>query len=141
LGEVRGSEFAVRLPKQRQRRLPDVSFVAASRAEIVLPNHFDAAPDLAMEVISPTSIARDRREKFNSYQAEGVKEYWIFDTKKSSMDAYRLGRGGKFRPIPESENGIASVVLPGFHLKSEWVFAQPRPSVLKILKELGIAGV
>jgi Uma2 family endonuclease len=140
LGIVRGSEFMVRLPKQRQRRMPDVSFVAADRAAIVLENYTDGPPDLAMEVVSPGSIARDWREKFESYQRAGVKEYWIVDPSTSRMEAYTLARGGKkYRQIEETPAGIRSIVLPGFRIKPEWAFAQRRPSIFVIAKELGIS--
>jgi len=137
LGTVYGSEVMVRLP--RQRRLTDVSFVSTSRVEILKPNHVDAPPDLAMEVVSPDSIKRDWRDKFAAYRRAKVREYWIIDPLQSCMEAHVLTRSATYRQIPETKAGIASTVLPGFRLKSDWVFANPRPSVLKILKELGIA--
>jgi Uma2 family endonuclease len=136
LGVVRGPEFMVRL--DQRRRLADVLFVSSDRADIVGQNYVAGAPDLIVEVVSPESPARDYREKFADYQAAGVKEYWIVDPAARRMEAHHLFRGRKYRPIPEAVDGIHSIVLPGFRLRSQWVFARPRLSALKILKELGI---
>jgi len=136
LGVVRGPEFMTRLPGRR--RLADVLFVSAARADIVGENHVEGAPDLIVEVVSPESPNRDYREKFTDYQKAGVKEYWIVDPRARRLQAHHLARSRKYRPIEESEDGIHSVVLPGFRLKSQWLFTPPRPSALKILKELGV---
>src|SRR5437763_6718015 len=63
LGQVKGPDFMVRLPRQRRRRTPDVLFIAASRAKIIETNHVEGAPDLIMEVVSPDSVSRDWRDK------------------------------------------------------------------------------
>lgn len=139
LGTVYGSEVMFRLPGQRQRRLPDISFVSKSRVEILKPNHLDAAPDMAMEVVSPDSIKRDWRDKLETYRRAKVREYWIIDPLQSHLECHVLTRSGTYRQAPETEDGVASTILPGFRLKSEWVFANPRPSIMKILKELGIS--
>jgi Uma2 family endonuclease len=136
-GDVFGSEVIVHL-SGGQRRMPDVSFVAAKRREIVHPNHIAGAPDLVMEVVSPDSVARDWRDKFSAYQSAGVKEYWIVDPLSKRMEAHRLGRGRKFAVIDEKDGAIHSTVLPGFYLKTEWLFGDERPSVLVIARELKI---
>jgi len=136
LGEVHGSEFLSRLPKRL--RMPDVLFVRASRASIVGRMYVDGAPDLIVEVVSPDDPKRDYREKFAEYQSAGVREYWIVDPAKKQVQAFTLTRAKKFRPMEEADDGIHSKVLPGLRLKSQWLFAKPRPSALKILKDLGV---
>ena len=119
--------------------MPDVSFVAASRIQIVLANHIDGPPDLVMEVVSPESVERDWREKYEAYQSAGVKEYWIVDPSASRMEAYTLARGGKkYRRIEETEAGIPSIVASGFRLKPQWAFDDPQPTLFSVLKELGV---
>jgi Uma2 family endonuclease len=138
LGVVHGPEFMTRL--SRRRRLADILFVSKARTNIVGENHVDGPPDLIVEVVSPESPARDYRDKFNDYEAAGVKEYWILDPGASRVAAYHLSRSRKYRLIEEADDGIHSAVLAGFRVRPEWVFAKPRPSVLKILSELGIRG-
>src|SRR5436309_7916635 len=75
LGLVSGPQFCVRLPRRPSRREPDVVFVAAARRDVVRPNHIEGPPDLVIEVVSPESQSRDRREKYLEYEAAGVGEY------------------------------------------------------------------
>src|SRR5687768_12120193 len=89
LGHFRRNMF-VRLPKQKRRRVPDLSFISTSRAERIRPTYIDGAPDLAVEIVSPDSQNRDRRDKFLEYQAAGVREYWVIDPMSQTFDAYAL---------------------------------------------------
>jgi Uma2 family endonuclease len=95
-----------------------------------------------MEIVSPDSESRDRREKYLEYEASGVREYWIFDQDSRRMEAYALptrGRGPrKYRRLKETDGRIDSKVLRRFYLRSSWVFRSPLPRVTPILKELGV---
>lgn len=51
------------------------------------------APALIVEIISPSSIKRDRIEKFNLYEKTGVREYWIVDPEGLVMEVYALENG------------------------------------------------
>src|SRR4030095_7048740 len=81
LGVVVGPQFVTRLitPRTRSRREPDVMFIAKERLASLGANHLEGPPDLALEVVSPESETRDRRDKFREYRAAGVREYWIVD--------------------------------------------------------------
>jgi Uma2 family endonuclease len=77
------------------------------------------APDLALEVLSPSSSKKDLREKFGLYQRSGVREYWVADPAGKWLCVYRRGADGRFDPgelrEPDREYGpIASVVIEGF---------------------------
>lgn len=48
------------------------------------------APDLVIEVLSPSTARNDRLIKFNSYERAGVKEYWIVDPYNMSVEIYSL---------------------------------------------------
>ena len=135
-GRVLGPEFQVRLGARRRRRVPDVLFVARARLEILRPNHLEGAPDLAMEIVSPDSVARDWREKYLDYQAAGVREYWVIDPLSRNVEAYSLAEGA-YRRIEEADGRIASLVLPGFYLKPAWLWQEPLPKVRDVLQELG----
>ena len=135
LGDVVGPEFTVRLAKQRRRRVPDLLFVQQSRLHLIQRNHLEGAPDAAFEIISPDSIARDWREKYAEYQTAGVREYWILDPAVPRFEAYSLN-DGQFQLIAPQDGKVASVVLPGFYMRPEWVVPETRPMVLDALKEL-----
>lgn len=137
LGMVVGPNVTVRLATQKRRRIPDVLFVSKTRTHLVKENHIEGAPDLVMEVISPESQTRDRRKKYLEYEKGGVREYWILDPLSQRMEAYGLKRG-KFVELEQNDKTIASALLPGFYLRSAWLWRRPMPKVLTIQKELGL---
>ena len=139
LGEVRGPEFLVRFAKQRRRRMPDILFISAARKHLVHRTYLEGPPDLSIEVASEDSRGRDWQDKFAEYEKVGVREYWIVDPLSDRVEAYRLV-SGKFQQITESHGKIASDVVPGFFVKKAWLLAENRPSVISVLRELGVIG-
>ena len=99
--------------------------------------HFEGGPDLIIEIISPDSQSRDRREKFLEYQKTGVREYWIVDPLSELVEAYSLGRDGKFKLITEKSGRIASKAISGFYLKPAWLWQKRLPKVSALLREIG----
>ena len=138
LGAVMGPEVMVRFAKQRRRRVPDVLFVDTGRRDIIRKNHLEGAPDLIIEIVSPDSESRDWREKYNEYEAVGVREYWVIDPASQHTEVYGLGADQKYARIEEKEGKIASAVVPGWYLKPEWLFGEKRANVLDALAELGV---
>jgi Uma2 family endonuclease len=68
---------------------PDLLFIAKENAGIV-KNWVFGAPDLAGEILSPSSIRHDRYEKQEQYARFGVKEYWIVDPVSRSLEILTL---------------------------------------------------
>ena len=139
LGRVFGEEYFVRFEGggRLQRRLPDVLFVSRDREHLFTRTYLDGPPDLAVEVVSPDSVDRDRREKFAAYESGGVREYWIIDPEAKTLEAYRLD-GGRFARVLEADGRVASAALPGFFLRPDWLWREPLPKVLDVLRELGV---
>ncbi|MDE3091156.1 MAG: Uma2 family endonuclease [Chloroflexota bacterium] len=149
LGEVIGPEFQIRLGALRRRRVPDILFVAKERLDILKPNHVEGAPDLVMEIVSPDSLARDWRDKYLEYEAAGVREYWIIEPMAERVEAYTLGFVVSAQPngedkhyarIDEEDDAIHSTALPGFYLKPAWLWQDPLPKVVEVLRELKVSG-
>lgn len=97
-GEVHGSGYKLRVDADRGL-MPDLQFYAADNPapNPLPPQGMDAGrPDLAVEVISPTSRRRDRVTKLNAYAALGVSEYWIIDPEAHTLECFTLdvGKGG-----------------------------------------------
>jgi Uma2 family endonuclease len=70
---------------------PDVLFFQASRVHLIdLDKVTRHAPDLAVEVLSPSTRKRDRGRKMDIYLRYGVKEYWVVDAVNRSIDRYEL---------------------------------------------------
>jgi Uma2 family endonuclease len=136
LGRVIGSNFWARLPGRL--RLPDLHFISEARAALIGRNHVDGAPDLVVEVVSPDSRNRDRREKFSEYESAGVREYWIVDPVLRRIDVYVLGGEGKFAPVAPVQGCLRSTVIEGFFVRVEWFEAMGLPSVASTLRALGV---
>ena len=67
---------------------PDVIVVCDPNK--ITENTINGAPDLVIEVLSPSTSRKDRWFKYISYQQAGVKEYWIIDPENRSVEVYVL---------------------------------------------------
>src|SRR5204863_8223416 len=99
-------EFTARFASRRRRRVPDLMFISNARLRLLKPTHIEGAPDLIMEIVSPDSESRDRREKYLDYQAAGVCVYWIIDPLSRTIEVYTLSRDKKYRRIVEVEGKL-----------------------------------
>ena len=85
-----------------------------------------AAPDIAIEILSPSSAKNDRYRKFNLYAKAGVKEYWIVDGAHKTVEVFALA-GEKFALSAFLQMGdvITSSVLEGLEIKVSDIFIDP----------------
>lgn len=94
LGEVFISPFDV-LFAEGDYVEPDVLFVREDRARVVTERGIDGPPDLVVEVLSPSTEARDRGIKLERYRHYGVPEYWIVDPDARTLEVWRLSHGAR----------------------------------------------
>ena len=93
LGQVFSSPIDVILGGQTEAEnvvQPDILFVAKDRLEIITETNILGVPDLMVEVLSASSIRRDRVDKMKIYAEFGVKEYWIIDADQKTLEAFDL---------------------------------------------------
>ncbi|MBV9210215.1 MAG: Uma2 family endonuclease, partial [Acidobacteria bacterium] len=134
-GEVLSAPFQMKLTSRPSGREPDVMFISNERLEFLKNAYLDGAADLAVEVVSPESVARDRGDKFQEYEQGGVREYWLIDPVREQAEFYLLGDDGLYR-VAAIEGGVFhSRVLDGLYLKVEWLWQEPLPTLLSVLKE------
>lgn len=138
LGVVISAEVMVRLDAVPSRRIPDLMFIDAARRKIMKPTHFEGAPDLIVEIVSPDSVSRDWGRKFREYEDAGVREYWIVDPLSKIFESHSLQSSGKYARITERDGRIFSQVIKDFYLRPSWFWMVPLPDELKVLKELGV---
>jgi Uma2 family endonuclease len=72
------------------------------------------APDLVVEILSPSNRQIEMHEKFEAYQASLIREYWIIHPEEQWMLQYVLGENMKFELHKKYENlsRITSVIFP-----------------------------
>jgi Uma2 family endonuclease len=136
LGTVLTEPCQVRLAAQRRRRSPDIMFISKERSALLEEFQVNGAPDLIVEIVSPESQSRDRREKFLEYQAAGVREYWLVDPMSQTVEIYVLGKSKKYELVEEIDEKIPSTVLKGLYLKPAWLWQSSRPKVAALLHQM-----
>lgn len=106
--------------------IPDAVFVSHERlAEIVSGERFVAAPELAIEIVSPgkENARRDREVKRQVYSKHQVKEYWIVDPQNRSLEIYRLKRRNfVLAETLMDDDEVTSPLLPEFKCKAREIF-------------------
>ena len=65
------------------------------------------APDLVVEVLSPSTYKKDRRLKLKKYRAAGVREYWIVDPDDHAITVYKFGDMIDFKIYELNEDELA----------------------------------
>lgn len=96
-------------------RAPDVSFVRENR----LPREkqselFEGAPDLAIEIVSPSNSASDLQEKIAEYLEAGTQLVWVIYPRTRSVAVHQPN--GEVRVLGSNEILIAPSLLPGFEV-------------------------
>jgi Uma2 family endonuclease len=96
---------------------PDVIYVGPARAAI-LETRVEGAPDLVVEVLSPTTARRDLGEKLRLYAEAGVLEYWIVDPGPGTFEFLECA-GDAFRVRLPEDGVYRSAVIAGLELDLE----------------------
>jgi Uma2 family endonuclease len=92
LGQVFVAPLDVVLDQQNTVQ-PDLVFVGNAQVEIIKQRAIFGTPDLLVELVSPSSVRRDRYDKKDLYARFGVKEYWIGDPANQSLEILTLKDG------------------------------------------------
>jgi Uma2 family endonuclease len=137
LGEVFYAPFLMRLASRPSGREPDLLFVASTHADRVRDTYLDGPADLVVEIVSPESEVRDRREKFLEYETAGIPEYWLLDVPRRTAHFYVLGVDGRYHEAPVAADGIyTSTVVTGLRLRVSWLWRRPLPTLRDALADL-----
>jgi Uma2 family endonuclease len=106
---------------------PDIVFLSRERRHLMRKGDFkviDGAPDLLIEILSPSNRGYDFIKKAALYATFGVREYWIVDTEAETIFVQVL-RDGVFVPLVSEDGLVRSEVLPGFEVDPKGLFAMP----------------
>jgi len=111
LGRVTASSAGFELPNS-DVRAPDVSFVLAERMKISPLSFAELAPDLMVEVKSPSDTLKSLRDKIQNFLSQGTKVGILINPEKHRVEIYRQG----VEVVVLGDGDILSIpdVLPGF---------------------------
>jgi Uma2 family endonuclease len=125
LGQVYDAPFDVVLgePGEEQIVQPDILFVSKSRQRIIHEDEIRGAPDLVVEILSPSTEEKDRVFKRRLYAKYGVKECWLADPDSQTIEVLALGKRGYERAgLYEKDQTLESPLLPGLYISLSEVF-------------------
>ena len=90
-GEMFFAPTGVEFPASEEGVQPDLLFVSSERSGIIAEPWIQGAPDLVIEILSPTTAHRDRGVKRKLYDRQGVTEYWIVDPDAEAVEVWSFG--------------------------------------------------
>lgn len=124
LGEIAVEKALIALTRNDYE--PDICFWLKEKAN----NFFDdqmifPAPDFVVEILSRSTAKNDRTIKHQDYAAHGIKEYWIIDPNRQSIDQFILiGNDTEYMPAKTHliSQDIKSFVIEGFNIPVVAIF-------------------
>lgn len=100
--KVYAAPFGVRLPKNNEKPDHEIDTVVEPDILVVCDSSklddqgCKGAPDLIIEITSPSSVKNDMLKKFNLYEKAGVREYWIVEPNGKIITVFNLGENGRY---------------------------------------------
>jgi len=102
---------------------PDIIVIDRDRIDIIGEDKINGAPDLVVEILSPSTAYYDLRHKKDVYAQEGVKEYWIVDPPEKSIEIYANTDSEFECVVKESMSGeMASLLYSGLIVQIDEIF-------------------
>ena len=102
---------------------PDILFISNERRGIITEDNVSGAPDLVVEVLSPSTAERDRELKLTIYARYGVREYWIVDLEDRSVEVMTLEEAGVQSVRRYTSGPVESLLLAGLEIRHSEIFA------------------
>ena len=104
--------------------IPDIIYISNERLDkIATGDRVAGPPDLMIEILSPgiENERRDRHAKRQLYRKYGVKEYWIVDPHKATIQVYRSPKLRLAATLTKKDE-ITTPLLPGFRCRVRVIF-------------------
>lgn len=94
-------------------RQPDIVLVNRKRIDILSNRGIEGAPDLVVEILSPSSLKRDKIDKQKVYASYNVPEYWIVEPKLGIIEVYILNKDHyELTNIFQNDEQVTSPSIP-----------------------------
>ena len=102
---------------------PDILYISAERKTELIKDRIQGAPDLIIEILSPSNAYYDLRQKKDIYEKYGVKEYIIIDPLQETAELYRIENSRYHLQQKASKNELLkSLIIPGFNFDLHKLF-------------------
>ena len=106
---------------------PDIVFISEKRKEIIGDKAINGAPDLVVEIVSPSTLGRDTVLKRSIYEKSGVRELWLVYPDMKCIEVLTLGDEGRYtlhdEACLETESPkVSSKIIKGFRADLKEVF-------------------
>ena len=102
----------------------DLLYISEERKSELVHDRISGAPDLIIEILSPSTAYYDLKQKKDFYERYGVKEYLIIDPKRFDAEVYVLTDGKFNLQQKEKQNGIINLnTLPGLQIDLQKLFS------------------
>jgi Uma2 family endonuclease len=104
---------------------PDLLFISRERLGVLTELNVQGAPDLVVEILSPSTRKRDEGVKRQLYERMGVREYWLVEPSFETIEVFRR-TDGTLRVVAElsAESGdiLTTPLLPGLEIPLAEIF-------------------
>jgi len=101
---------------------PDISVICDKTK--LGPEGCRGAPDLVVEILSPSNTAIEMERKRKLYQEAGVREYWVVDPENNGLTVYLPQKDEMVIKMYQNADAVSAAVLPGLRIALEQVFAE-----------------
>jgi Uma2 family endonuclease len=102
---------------------PDVVVLLKANRKKLKERHIVGAPDLAVEIVSPSSETHDRHKKIDAYARAGVPEYWIVDPDARTVEVLAWEKGEyQSQGVYRGKATLPSQIVPGLSVQVEQFF-------------------
>lgn len=103
---------------------PDLIYISAERKKELFQERIMGAPDLIIEILSPSTAYYDMKQKKDAYERYSVKEYLIIDPIRQDAEVYLLTNGQFILKQKEQQNGTISLnILPRLQIDLQKLFS------------------
>jgi Uma2 family endonuclease len=120
-------DVALRKKRKSDREIFDVvqpDLLVVCDEKIIEKRGIFGAPDLVVEIFSPSTASHDNIRKRRLYEENGVKEYWLIGTEDRLIRVYKLDKDGHYRyeEVYDSSSTFAVAQFPGLEIDCGKIF-------------------
>jgi Uma2 family endonuclease len=96
---------------------PDLIFVSNDRSSIITENNIQGAPDLVVEILSPSTAQRDRVRKLRLYTRFGIPHVWFLDPGIKTLEEFILeGESYRVVAVHAEDEEFRPLLFPGLSI-------------------------